>query len=88
VIDHDVVGSVTSKQVVPGRTGKMQFHTRLHLRQFSGSGNITSFSRRDKGFASNKAGTTESLDFSVLNLAGAPGHGVFHLNPAFAMILR
>jgi hypothetical protein len=58
------------------------------LRQFSGSGNITSFSRRDKGFASNKAGTAESLDFSVLNLAGAPGHGVFHLNPAFAMILR
>ena len=50
VIDHDVPGPVAGEHILPGHSGKMQLQSRLHLRQVGGSGNITSFSCRNKVF--------------------------------------
>jgi hypothetical protein len=50
VVDNDMPGPIAGEHILSGNSGKMQLQSRLHLRQVGWSGNITSFSCRDKVF--------------------------------------
>jgi hypothetical protein len=48
LVHHDIAWTVSGEYILFGRSGKMKLQQGLHLRQFDGSGNITSFSVQDK----------------------------------------